>query len=209
MKKILLGALLLMGSLANAQDLKTVLLDEDYAVDFIGLDFSKTKFVGNSDDFNDATEIKIVYLKNWNNLFVKEADKYNMADFLRKENVYVDIDAVKNVNKSVVEEEMITMEAPEPFTKEQLQEMTKRYDLQPKNEVSVVFIVNAFNKYEKESVIHVVHFKSATGEILRETLLRGDAGGFGFRNYWAGSYFNIMEQLKKKQYKAWKKEFKN
>ena len=41
-----------------SQDLKQVLLDRYYPIDFIGLDFSEVKLIGVSSDYASAYEVK-------------------------------------------------------------------------------------------------------------------------------------------------------
>jgi hypothetical protein len=34
--------------------------------------------------------------------------------------------------------------------------------------------------------------------------MTGKAGGFGYKNYWAKSVFEVLEDIEKKKYKEWK-----
>lgn len=52
---------------------------------------------------------------------------------------------------------------------------------------------------------HVVFFNMETKEVLLQERVQGLVIGAGIRNYWAGSYFNVMEYIRDDRYPRWKK----
>ena len=56
----------------NAQDLKDVLFKASYGLDFVGLDFSSVKFIGNKKEYGDPVRLKNEFIPNWNNLWVSK-----------------------------------------------------------------------------------------------------------------------------------------
>ncbi|WP_179354175.1 hypothetical protein [Winogradskyella vidalii] len=192
----------------NAQELKDVLIEKDYTISFIGIDFSECKLVGTSSDFKNAEIIKNDYFPKWNNFFYSEPEKYDVAKYLKKENVDYLIESVEILNNSVDENELVTNITPKSFALDKLQEMVNAYDVDSQNEVSMVFIVNALNKFRKNAVVNLVYFNSKTKEIIYHKELIGVPRGFGLRNYWMGAFYNILNNIKKVEYKIWKKEYK-
>ncbi|MGJ8547964.1 hypothetical protein [Winogradskyella wichelsiae] len=210
MKIRLIVLLLLFQNIINieAQELKDVFIEKDYTIDFIGIDFSACKLVGTSSDFKNAEIIKNDYFPKWNNFFYSEPEKYDVAKYLKKENVVYLIESVETINNSTDEDELVTNTTPQSFSEEKLQDMVTAYDINSQSEVSMVFIVNALNKFRKNAVVNLVYFNSKTKKIIYSKELIGIPRGFGLRNYWMGAFYNILNNIKKVEYKIWKKEYK-
>ncbi len=207
MKKIVCIVALVLVHFGYSQELSKVLLDEDYVIDFIGVDYSEVKLFGTSEDFRNAQNIRDEYFTIWNKFFYNEPAKFNMAEALRKKKVNYMIEVVELVNSSADTGNMIVSTKPEPFSLEKIQEMVRRYRFEPGSEVAMVIIVNNLNKMDTEAIADVVFFNTNSGTILYNEKMMGDPAGFGFRNYWVNSIYDIMEKLRKKQYKKWKKQF--
>ena len=97
---------------------------------------------------------------------------------------------------------------PKKFTNNDIQLIINRYKVSTDNEVALVFIVNAFNKLRKQAVIDIVYFNSITKSIIFRTTFNSEPRGFGLKNYWEGAFLNLFKNVKKEEYKKWKKEYK-
>lgn len=192
----------------SAQSIKEVLLDSDYEVEFIGIDFSKCKLVGTSSDFSNPIKIVSDYFPKWNNFFYLEPSKFNMKKALRKKNVIYSIEVVEEVNAKVIASELTTTKTPSSFSHEDLQKIVSLYDFNSSKDISVVYVVNAMNKLRKQIIVNIVFFNSETQEILYQNELVGVPGGFGFRNYWLGGIRDILKITRSKEYKVWEKKYK-
>jgi hypothetical protein len=82
-------------------------------------------------------------------------------------------------------------------------EIVNDYNPETQTGVGVVFIMESFNKEEEKGHMWVVFFDIPTKEVLLMEKMSGAAGGFGWRNYWARTYYNVLKEIEKTQYKAW------
>jgi len=208
MKKIVFIVLLFVLNVANSQDLKDVLLNKKYEIDFVGIDFSETKLVGTSGDFRNPRRIIKDYFSRWNNMFHIDADKYELTNYFRKEQVNLLTETLDGINDSTDPHNLVVHITPKRLKENIIQSMINKYDVVSDNEVSMVLIVNSLNKLRKQAVIDVVYFNNKSKEILFKTTLTPEPGGFGLKNYWEGAFLNLFKQIKKKEYKKWKKKYK-
>jgi hypothetical protein len=59
------------------------------------------------------------------------------------------------------------------------------------------------NKNAKSATYWVTFIDLQSGNVLLSKKMIGDAGGFGFKNYWLGSVKSVIKQMKK-EFKTWK-----
>jgi len=212
MKKIFITLLLLLLSIKfiTAQNLTRVLLDPYYPIDFIGLDFSEVKLIGSISDYEPSYDVKNRFIPEWNDMFYSQPEKYNVADFLKKNRVDYSIENMISVNVKIDETELISNsnKPAKEFTKVKLQEMINNYNFEFTNEVAMVFVINSLNKSRKETKLNVVFFNTDKKNILLSIPLVTEPKGFGFRNYWIGSIYFALKELGKTEYKKWKKLYK-
>ena len=64
------------------------------------------------------------------------------------------------------------------------------------NRVGAMLVMETLNKLEQKSTMWLAVFNVASGEILYLKKYSGVVGGFGFRNYWARSYYNVIRNLR-------------
>ena len=62
--------------------------------------------------------------------------------------------------------------------------------------VGVVLVAKLLNKPMSKATYELITFDISTREILSKREVSGKAGGFGLRNYWAGSVYNIIKSIK-------------
>lgn len=177
-----------------------------------GIDFSHAKMVG---EFVGTTqisgsEIKENFIPEWNQLILKEPQKFNLYTTFRKETVYKDLGSVtfnnENINAATIMSENI-YEFKDPLTI--LIETVKNFkNNKIEKGIGLVFIVESFDKYKVESAIYITFFDIETKKIILAEKLNGIASGFGIRNYWSGSIYKIFKQIKSNMYSTWKTESK-
>ena len=172
-------------------------------ITFYGLDFSNVRLVG-SEGFTDPYAIKNQFFKSWNNLFIAEPDKYNLAEVFGKSNVTINLDIVTERNEMPAPGELV-IDEPYSFGEEVVSDIIAEYDTGEEG-IGLVFIIESFNKIDEMGYMWVTFFDMSTGEVLFAKHMAGDAGGFGLRNYWAKSYYNVMKDIGKKQWKIWMNE---
>ena len=74
-----------------------------------------------------------------------------------------------------------------------MKKVISSYDTKGKTGIGLVFVAENLNKVEQIGSYYVVFFDMASKEIIDSERKVGKASGIGFRNYWAGSIFNVMK----------------
>lgn len=200
MKKIiLLLSVLCAYSTVSSQSL----LKSDEII-WAGIDFSNAKLIG-SGGFNDPEKIVDYYYDEWNRLVVREADKYDVAKFYKKDKSINDFSVVDERNDMPDPDEVVTNEAY-GFDENTLADIVSNYNLEEYNSgLGLVYVVESFNKLEEHAKLNVVFFDIATQDILWSKQYMIKPGGFGFRNYWARTIYDTMKESAKDFKKALRK----
>lgn len=171
---------------------------------WFGLDFSNAKLIG-SEGFSDPVDIKTRFFDKWNRLIIDEADKYNFRRAFQKENLEYDLSVVEERNKQPEADELV-INSEHSVSREMAEATVEQYQSEEFSEgLGLVFVVESFNKTAQKGIMWVTFFDIATHEIILMEKYTGDAGGFGLRNYWARSVYEVIEKLEK-NYKTWKKK---
>jgi len=211
---IFIFSFIITGNLSS-QNLEKVLINKHYPVYFLGLDFSESKFIGNSGV--SGYTIRDKFFSEWNYLFYSEKKKYNIGEYIKIDNssrlkrnpenwarmagnsIKYRTDIVEEIHKSVDPKKIVLYSNYnlEDLDKDKLQEVVNRYDFEPTSPVALTFIVNYFNWLTGESKIAAVFFNSNTKEILFSTSITGKGSGKNFRNFWMNSIEDILGKLKK------------
>jgi hypothetical protein len=196
---------------AQAQKVDDLFKHSDVSISWLGLDFSHAKMIGDFSQFKEAGgqsagDIKNRFYPAWNKLFVNEQKKYDVNEMLHKEDIVYEIDMILGLNAKIPVEDIEATNTPN-YKSEDIAGFVKAYNTNGKNGIGVVFVVESFNKGAEQSIIHFVAMNMATKEILLQERLVGKPRGFGLRNYWAGSIYGIMNDIRDTQYKAWKRKY--
>ena len=161
MKKLFITLLLLFAvKFITAQDLRRVLLDPYYPIDFIGLDFSEVKLIGSISSYEPAYEVKRRFFPEWNDMFYTQPNKFNVAEFLKKDRIDYSTENMISINDKVDANELITSRPTKEFTRVKLQEMVNNYNFEFINEVAMVFIINSLDKPRRQTKLNVVFYLS-------------------------------------------------
>ncbi len=192
----------------HAQDAREFFTSVDAEVEFIGLDFSEAKMVGLNTK-NAPQEIKVKYFKAWNDLLIKEARKYDVKRAFMKQNLSYNFDVVDHLNQQTKSETLLANASPQSFSEKKLQGIVNQYNTQTmKSQYGVSFVIHSFNQFRERAYVYIVIFDVATKEVLFSAQTSGEAGGFGFRNYWARTIYNILEDIRDYKFRRWKEEIR-
>lgn len=201
-------------SLSAQQTTSDVFSGDDIV--WYGLDFSNAKFVGLFDQAvgagaASAYDLKTKHIPSWNTLILSEPSKYDIGKTFRKTNVYNDVRPVEKVNNKIDEDKMMTynefsFDNPEDVVKKSI----RKYSGGDKSQgLGVVFIIESFHKDRQEAALYVTFFDIATKNLIFTERLIGKAKGIGLRNYWGGAIFNVLIQIQKTEFNAWKRKYSN
>ena len=173
-------------------------------VTWYGIDFSKAILIGPG--FSNPVAIRDQFFKSWNELIIKEYKKYDLGKFFRKRNVIFNLDPVLSRNLAVDVNKLTALNSSEALMKDSdVKKIIGEYDFKDKEGVGVLMIVESLNNIDKAGYYYIVFFDIKTKEILLSKKISGKAKGAGFRNYWAGSFFEAFKSCEDNMSK-WQKE---
>lgn len=203
--KILFVIFLISSEVAFSQTSQDVFTSK--TIVYYGLDFSKTKFIGEFSDItpSNASELRDIYFVKWNNVIISESDKYNLKKFYKKDSVIVDLNPVAMINKEVDPDSLFVYEVPQKLKLAQIQNMVNRYQIKEQSGVGLVFIIESFDKTKETGRMCVTFFDIATRKILLSKRIEAMAQGFGLRNHWIKTVHTAMVDCSY-NWKAWRKE---
>lgn len=189
MKKLILFLFLTTSMFSFGQG-KSALKDIQ-SIKFYGVDYSHAKVFGAEES---PIQFKTAFGK-INELFFTEAKKYNVGKLVKKRVIEISLDAVNQVNESMNLAELMTTDRSYSLNKEQIKAAIQELPVKKSPGVGMVFIAQFLDKSTNMGTYQVVFFNTDTKEIVEEWITEGKAGGFGLRNYWAGSVYKAMKNL--------------
>lgn len=202
MKNVLIAFAFVMSSLGATAQTKSDITG-NMPITWLGMDFSQLKFIGSAAQFKDAGEIsnydlRVKYFPGWNNLFIKEREKYNIAKYVdRNDN---DIDYAIEVTDAA------NTKSSGPYftdnagdyqllTADKVASLVARYDFKGHKGLGMMFFVEGMYKDREEASIWVTFVNMGDKKVLLTHRVSGRSGGFGLRNYWAKSFYNVLQEV--------------
>ncbi len=210
MKNILiLFVALFISSLTYAQQTMSDLFSGKAKVVFLGVDFTQAKYIGKI-GFTDASAIKNQHMVSWNSLIEAEPKKFSLAGplKLKDSNYESKVEDMVKLNKKSAEVEGNIIEEDYSITEDQVKKHVAKYNLSVKDGIGVVYVAESLSKTSERLTAWVTFIDLGTKKVLLTEKIEGKAGGFGFRNYWAGGVYNINKNIGSKYYKQWSKSYK-
>lgn len=186
-------------------------MNEDLFVDFlkvkevlwVGINFSKAKFT--REGFNYPQEILLHYFHEWNMLILNDQKKYDIRMSFRKPVMQYDLSVVTKLNKSVKINNLITkyVNINDVYTDDQMVQYMSGLSLPKSLPYALSFVVESFDSSVKTAAIWVVITQTATNQVvLCEKFLKKPAG-FGARNYWARTFYNVFYDIQSNSFRRW------
>ncbi|MDH6341683.1 ATP-dependent helicase YprA (DUF1998 family) [Parabacteroides sp. PFB2-12] len=190
MKKVCLLVVVMLCALSmQAQQVE---LKEIKELTFFGVDFSIAQVFGaaeTADQFEQAFE-------GINGLFLSEPKKYSPTQAFPKVDITESYRMVNSLNLERVYETLKRDDNEYELTDEMIAEQVASYDTGDYTEgYGAILIAGLMNKPQNMATYHKVVFDLETKEVISNKRITTKAGGFGLRNYWAGS---VAKALKSK-----------
>lgn len=209
MRNILIIFIGLSSFCSNAQTASDLFKEDE--ITYLGIDFSHVQLLGNFSQAygfgeQNSQTVRDNYFPAWNNVIMDERNKYDIAGMLRKDQVLYMPKMIMEINKNADVEELDVYNAEE-YSSEQIIKFVSEYPLEGETGIGVLFIAESLNKIDKKAVYHFLAINMANGHILLQERLEGTPNGIGIRNYWAGSVYNVIQQIQKSYYRKWKKQY--
>lgn len=206
-------SLLLCFSLSHsfAQSAKKAFLADEMT--WYGIDFSHVKLIGTFSQFGavgeqDEDDIRRKYFPAWNSLVIVESDKYDLQGAFRKNRVDYKLAMMEEVNAASSNAALVSVSEADRYHLDEakIKDIVSSYKTEEKKGVGLVFIAESLDKPLEQGAYYVTFFDIATKEVLFTKRMIGRAGGFGLRNYWAKTYYDVIKECRA-QYKKWLKSF--
>lgn len=177
-------------------------------VTWLGIDYSHVKLIGNISEAQNleltVDEIKETYFYAWNKLIIDEKRKYDMRNIFRSVSAQSKIDTINQINSAAPAEDMADTETPN-YDRDNIEEFLESYDFGLEG-IGILFIAESLDQ-EGTGIYHFVVINlSNKNAILIHNRISGKAGGEGFRNYWARSFYNVLIEVTEKRYRIWKRD---
>ena len=203
--QVLALLMILFSGLSYAQEYSPILF-ESSTIYWCGIDFSKAKFLG-SDGFVDPDGLKNSYFKNWNTLILNEPEKYDFPDFYQKEEQRSDI-SVANERNTQPDVNSLVIDGSHNLIDSDIEEVISSYDIKHNEDskLGLVYVVEYFSKPAQQASIYVVFFNMDSKEIIWQNKYYVGPAGFGFRNYWASTFYATLKESAK-DYKKLEKDY--
>ncbi len=190
MKKIILLFSLFFSLYSFGQNSQAV--GEVKEIRFYGIDFSNVKVYGASEapgEFRYAFE-------GINYLFISEPKKYNVSKFFNKNVLDISVNEVNSLLAKMDTKDMAIMSSDYVIEEEALKKIIKDLPINDNEGTGVVLVAEFLNKTNNRGYYQIVFFDLGTREILDSWRADGKARGFGLRNFWAGSVYDVLKHIK-------------
>jgi len=205
-KAFFVAAILAITGRALGQTASAV-FDPQVPVTWLGIDFTHAKLVGDEDKLSQGDKIKEL-VASWNELMIKEAAKYNIGEAFNKRNVVTNFLPVTKQNEGIDYMAMLAKSSSDvKMDKDIVRGIVAGYDMQGLTGLGLMFNVERFSKTENLGAIWMTFINLNTRQVIFTERMTGEPGGFGLRNYWAGSIAAMLKSTKKKGYTAWRQKY--
>lgn len=178
-------------------------IHSDAPITWLGLDFSHCRYIGDAHQFKDAGEITPDQMRDkfypaWNQLFINEQKKYDVAKYVHRSSVEYATEVTDAANDKAGKD--VFSNNPSDFSrlsKADIEKAVRGYNFKGKKGVGLLFFIEGMSKGKEAASAWVAFVDMGKKTVLQTGRLTGDAGGFGFRNYWAKAFLNILKHVDK------------
>jgi len=159
------------------------------AITWYGVDFTVARFTL---VIEEPSIIVNQYLKSINNLIQMEPEKYDLKKWFNKTEVTMDLDQVNERNGKIDPGSLVITDEHK-ITLDDVKGVIAKYSTKGKSGLGLIFVAENLHKVTQTASYYVVFFNQDTKEIVDAQHFDVKPVGIGFRNYWAGSVYNIMK----------------
>lgn len=205
---LVLGLLLGLGQSAlQAQSAADIFNSSKTDITWLGVDFTQVKVVGEMGTVSPSELISL--FEKINGVIINEGEKYNFKEALNKGDIPYDLGPVNKLNGDIDTENVLTSSSAEKgrINEELIAKLVKNYSPKKTEGVGLVFFMETLDKPSETGTMWVTFFRLSDHKVLLTEKMSGKAAGFGFRNHWARPVYEVIKQIKKTQYKAWKAKY--
>lgn len=205
--KFLLFSFLVLSVATFAQDMKDI-FERDTKVTWLGLDLTSAKLIGDRERFGSTSDVMHL-MESWNDIMIKERDKFNVRSAIQKDAINEAFDVTKEHNASLDISEIFSNEDKDHMRLRQsdIEAIIADYDFKGNSGIGVMFNVESFSKKQDEALVWITFVNMDTKEVFFTERLSGQPGGAGLRNYWANAVYDIITKMRRKEFENWRKKY--
>ncbi len=174
-------------------------------ITWLGVDFSQAKFIGDRERLGSHSDV-LRLMESINHLVINEPDKYNIAKAIGRDRIEKNIEVTLDHNASLDPAELLSNDSRDysRLRESDIDAIITSYDFSGLSGIGMMFNVEAFSKLDESASVWVTFIDLGSGKVLITQNLKGKPKGFGLRNFWGGSLYNIIEAIRKKEFQMWK-----
>ncbi len=162
---------------------------------WFGIDYTYVKFIGTSGQFAELDKIRELYFSSWNELVMLEREKYDLNKAFMVPKITYDMESTIRRSQQIDMSDIV-QSGPWSIGKVDVESLVRQNVDVSSDKVGAMFVMETLNKRQEVSTMWLAVFKVGTGEILYMERYTGAVGGFGFRNYYARSFYNVIRNLR-------------
>lgn len=193
---ILILASVFMFSVAQAQTSADVAKTDDWV--WFGIDYTSCYFLTKM-DFPSVSDLESK-LDAWNNLVLVEREKFIDKTLKGKDITYY-IEMVGDLNDEVDVKSRLTNDGfmSTHLEADMIQGMVDNYSIPEElSGIGLILIAESYSKPNTQGAYFVTFFDIDSKKVLVTERMLGKSRGFGLRNYWANTYYMVLQQIGKK-----------
>ncbi len=160
------------------------------SITWIGIDYTQAKFVG-ADGFTDPGDLPR-FLLAWNDFVITEPDKYDVKKALGSTAVNIDLTYTYEKNEAIDTKAMV-QEEDYQLTQQEAEAVAKSYELSEVEGVVALLVAECYNKKLTRGSHWLILMDAQSSEILSAERFVEKPGGFGLRNYWARTIYELLK----------------
>jgi hypothetical protein len=206
-KFVFFCALLFASSTSFSQDIKDI-FERKTKVTWLGLDMTGAKLIGDRERFGSTSDVMHL-MESWNDILIKEHDKFNVKQAIQKDALDEGIDVAKEHNAGLDISEMFSNDENDHLhlRENDIASIIADYDFKGNSGIGIIFNIESFNKLKDEASVWITFVNMDKKEVFFSERVTGGPGGVGLRNFWANSVYEIITKIKKKEFENWKKKY--
>ncbi|WPR75887.1 hypothetical protein [Algoriphagus sp. NG3] len=166
----------------------------DGPVTWIGIDYTQAKFVG-ADGFTDPGDLPR-FLQAWNDFVITEPDKYDVKKALGSSDVTIDLSYTYKKNEGLDTDAMV-QEEDFQLSQEEAEAVAKSYDLSEVEGAVALLVAERYNKKLLQGSHWLIIMDAQSAEIISAERYVEKPRGFGLRNYWARTIYELLKSKEK------------
>jgi len=204
----LLMSFIFVAPAAFSQTLREFFNSADTKALYLGIDFTQAKLI--DDATANEIDIRDRQYNGINDLVVTETKKFDINGAFHKSNIDHDLGLVAKRNTKADADKIKSTNTSDfhRFKEADVVSLVKGFDFGDKSGLGILFVVEAMSKSAKATAFWVTFVDIKAKKVLLTDRVEAKTGmSFGFRNYWASSVKNLLDEIEGSKYKEWKAKY--